>query len=259
MRIGPHASVVEMTSFEEDGPWNAAQVFPGDPKRTRLDEDVPSAPNHLTLVCHTMFVTHAIGTKQWVKPFHKKALWWCSERGIENYVCHLGATKGRELAAVLRDFEGFLVWLESVGSSVKFLLENSAAAYIANQSDELLTLIRNSTANIGLCIDTCHAYSAGWSDEEIVERLREYKPEVIHFNAPHPGVERGGGRDRHGWFYDGGADELLSGLVEVITEYDPIVILEGGTEEGSVLDEYHYIKAKIDELPDSKPDVEQQK
>ena len=80
----------------------------------------------------------------------------------------------------------------------KILIENSASKKCFGTTlNELLEYIKN-YSNIGICLDTAHAYFAGIDLVQFNRDLHHPKVELIHLNGIHPELKYGSGTDRHG-------------------------------------------------------------
>ena len=103
-----------------------------------------------------------------------------------------------------------------MGEGTRLLLENTAGAgrTFGGSVHELAACLRasgRSSASLGICIDTCHAFASGmaldtadgWDDliAEIATRCGLERLGLVHANdSLH---ERGSRRDRHAWIGDG--------------------------------------------------------
>jgi deoxyribonuclease-4 len=135
----------------------------------------------------------------------------CEALGVEYLVIHPGAyRRGSELDGVKRVISSLnLLGKQTQAFKVEILLEITAGqgTYIGSRLEQLAEIMDGceDPAGIGLCLDTCHAFSAGYdlSSEERcddffgridciigLERLR-----LIHLNDSL--FECGSGRDRH--------------------------------------------------------------
>lgn len=121
----------------------------------------------------------------------------CEELKIDYYVIHAGKAKGQKEEKAI---ENIIRSMEKVLSKVKlknttFLYETLAGqkGEIGKTTDELVSLIKPfETEKIGVCLDTCHLYSAGYkiNDEEgfnaykkeIFEKIGFERIKVIHCN-----------------------------------------------------------------------------
>jgi len=134
----------------------------------------------------------------------------CALLGLDFLVTHPGnATDGDLAAGIERNAQGIAACLEAVDGDTRVLLEltagsgTSVGGTFENLRAILEVIPEPSRARVGICLDTCHAYSAGydlvddyegvWADFEDVigvERLG-----LIHLNdSKHP---FGSHKDRH--------------------------------------------------------------
>ena len=99
----------------------------------------------------------------------KDELGRCAKLGIQGLVVHPGAHLGEGvetgLAAVARSLDEVFADLEAK-NSVPVLLENTAGqgTTLGSKLGELarITTLSNHAARLGVCLDTCHAFAAGY-------------------------------------------------------------------------------------------------
>jgi len=253
--FGYHISKKEIANVKN---ISAVQVFPGSPQSFSFDENFSRADN-LKGVVHGAYVFFAVkacveGSVDY--KYMVKLDDWTSKNKFDYSLLHLGATKGVEVDQIaLRLIElGELVSKSCLKKPL--LIENVAAAYPVNNSEIILHVIKEHRPWLGMCFDTCHSYSSGWSDEEIVSRIDVFEPEVIHFNAAavydNEIIKRGGGRDRHGYFMQKKQDDLLNSVLKLLhskkDRYKPLVIMEGASYPGSIFEEMDYVNKVWDAL-----------
>ncbi|MBK3333052.1 deoxyribonuclease IV [Persephonella atlantica] len=110
----------------------------------------------------------------------------CEELGIDYYVIHAGKTKGltekEGIKNIINSMEVILSEVELKNTT--FLYETLAGqkGEIGKTTDELSQLMEPFTGRkIGICVDTCHIYSAGYkiNDEEGFFRYKEELKEKI--------------------------------------------------------------------------------
>ena len=136
--------------------------------------------------------------------------------GASRVVTHLGSAKGAERAGALdRACTVFAEVLGQYDGPVKLLFETSAGAgdTLGGTFDELGTMLRTlaAPANLGVCIDTAHIFTAGYdlrSVDALERTLEAFDHEVgldmlgaVHLNdskAPY-----GSNKDRHENLGDG--------------------------------------------------------
>ncbi len=110
----------------------------------------------------------------------------CEELGIDYYVIHAGKTKGlTEKEGIKNIINSMKLILSEVElKSTTFLYETLAGqkGEIGKTTEELYQLMEPFTGRkIGICVDTCHIYSAGYkiNDEEGFFRYKEELKEKI--------------------------------------------------------------------------------
>ncbi len=110
----------------------------------------------------------------------------CEELGIDYYVIHAGKTKGltekEGIKNIINSMEVILSEVELKNTT--FLYETLAGqkGEIGKTTEELYQLMEPFTGRkIGICVDTCHIYSAGYkiNDEEGFFRYKEELKEKI--------------------------------------------------------------------------------
>lgn len=134
--------------------------------------------------------------------------------GADALVTHLGAHVGSGLEAGIDRIAGALDWLVGSpawdeASGVRLLLENTAGSgtTIGSSFDELATILATvaDTTRIGVCLDTCHAFAAGYdlrTRNAFAGTLERFdrtvgldRLEMIHLNDSRSPL--GSRRDRH--------------------------------------------------------------
>jgi len=107
----------------------------------------------------------------------------CEELGIEYYVIHAGKAKGQKTEVAIQNI---LNGLEEIFSQVQlknttFLIETLAGQQgeIGKTTEEIKILMEpfENKTNIGVCIDTCHIFAAGYKINEW-EGFVQYKKEL---------------------------------------------------------------------------------
>lgn len=90
----------------------------------------------------------------------------CQQLGIGDLVMHPGAHMGKGTESGLRTLaESFKTILQQAPADVRILLENTAGqgTCLGSQFEELAEIMRLvPDGNFGVCLDTCHAYAAGY-------------------------------------------------------------------------------------------------
>ena len=135
----------------------------------------------------------------------------CTQLGLDFLVTHPGnATDGDLEAGVLRNAEGVAKAVEEIGDGpTRILLEITAGSgtSVGGSFENLAVIIdeipRAARERVGICFDTCHAYSAGYDLVDDYDGVWEAFDEIlglerlglIHLNdSKHP---FGSHKDRH--------------------------------------------------------------
>ncbi|MDP9197211.1 MAG: deoxyribonuclease IV [Thermoproteota archaeon] len=139
----------------------------------------------------------------------------CVQLGIPNLVIHLGSHLGSGSAKgtdqLVNSINTAIDYSKLDGKKsgrVIFLLENSAGQKnsIGNKLEEIRSILdRVSSINVGMCVDTCHAFAAGYdlrTERKVAEFVDKFdsiiglaKLRLVHLNDSKE--EIGSGVDRH--------------------------------------------------------------
>lgn len=132
----------------------------------------------------------------------------CDMLGIEGMVVHIGSHLGAGIDHGLRNACDALSEALASDRKVKILLENTAGYTngVGSKFDEIGRIIDEvSSKSIGVCLDTCHAFAAGYdlrTDEAVEKTVEEFddaigisKIGLVHLNDAKFGI--GSGLDRH--------------------------------------------------------------
>lgn len=234
MKLGKHVSIAggidKAISRAVDIGCNSVQIFVNNPrgwKNSALGDElvndfkVSRKSNKINPV-----VVHSIYLINLASP--KKDLWEKSIQGLiddyrrsdkigaEYLVFHPGSHTGSgEDKGTLRIIEGLNRVLKETEGNTEILLENVAGAgtAIGKTINELNEIIRNINEpdRVGFCIDTCHAFSAGYdvANRDGLDKLIDEieagpgldKLKVLHLNDSK--FELGTNKDRHEHIGDG--------------------------------------------------------
>jgi deoxyribonuclease-4 len=208
--------------------FTAAQIFLGPPQQVRTS---PISDSELTLFlrvkketgmkvfAHAPYVIHAFArpeNKEKNDLAVKRFIRHCDMLELDGFVLHMGGTKwydvdqegtawgaARELFSALKD------------TRTQVLLENCASGNDLSGNlkviCELLGQLREKDYNVGLCLDTCHAWAWGYNLNDydqlkaLSEVIRPYL-QLIHLNSAPEKVTCGGKYDRHA--------SIKSGVIE---------------------------------------------
>jgi deoxyribonuclease-4 len=168
--------------------------------------------------------------------------------GASRVITHLGSGKGAERSeAVERGCRTFAEVLEQYDGPVKLLFETSAGAgdNIGGTFEELGLMIRTlgSPANLGVCIDTAHIFTAGYDlrTADDLERTLESFDQAVGLNllgAVHLNDSKapfGSNKDRHENLGDGeiGAEALTRIVAHPALGETPLYLeVPGYSKEG---------------------------
>jgi deoxyribonuclease IV len=142
---------------------------------------------------------------------------------------------GGHVTAGTRPEEGFDSWrkaVQRVERPLPMLIENTAGGdgAMARSFDaiarlwEVIASAADGGGDVGFCLDTCHAYSAGEDLDGIVDRLKAItgRIDLVHCNNSRD--DFGSGRDRHAGLESGTIDPAQ--IVSVIRSAGAPVICE---------------------------------
>jgi endonuclease IV len=184
----------------------AAQVFPGNQlsydvcKRFTYEREMRALADQLDLTVHAAYfvlITQEHGEKR-DKSIDAavKTLQWADDIGAKRIVIHPGSTKTPGWS--VRAQEWLLELWNRYDTTVEVCLETMAGkTALGNRIADLASLCIHS--NVGICVDTTHTWSAGWSIDEMIGIAEKYRDriKVCHFNVPNQGVKCGSALDRH--------------------------------------------------------------
>ena len=169
--------------------------------------------------------------------------------GAVGVIVHLGSHQGRGFEAVKDQLvEEIKKILKASPGSVKFLIENAAQkkGKIGFRLEEISLLLKAvDSSRVGWCLDTCHAYNAGYSlgkdlgntllGFDIVSEVKKLKLveslKCLHVNDSRDLFDSG--RDRHANLGEGEIDlkDLKAFLNEPIFKSLPLIIETPGFDK----------------------------
>jgi deoxyribonuclease-4 len=160
--------------------------------------------------------------------------------GAKGLIVHGGhVTKGHDLATGFANWRKTFAYAQDFGGfATPILIENTAGGgnACARRLDALARLWDEIGAfDVGLCLDTCHAFCGGEELPGIVDRIKAItgRIDLIHANNARDGFDSG--RDRHANLADGVIDPAL--IVEVIRSASaPAVVETPGGAAGQAAD-----------------------
>jgi deoxyribonuclease-4 len=211
MRIGAHvrSDSDPLGSADECGA-DALQFFLADPQGWKKPPAHPMAEQLRTsdkaVFVHSPYVINLASTNNRIRIPSRKLVQQHAEGaaavGAAGLVVHGGHVTGGEDPEVGVDNwrKFFARQHDEGGFAVPILIENTAGGDNA-MARELDTLARLwdqvGEFGAGFCLDTCHAYAAGWDLETAVERVKAItgRIDLVHLNNSRD--EFASGRDRH--------------------------------------------------------------
>ena len=258
MKLGKHVSIAggidKAIARAVDIGCNSVQIFVNNPRGWKNSSLGDELVNDFKLLRNSNkinpVVVHSIYLINLASP--KKDLWEKSIQGLiddyrrsdkigaEYLVFHPGSHTGSgEEKGTLRIIDGLNKVLDETEGNTEILLENVAGAgtAIGKTIDELNKIISNlnEPERAGLCIDTCHAFSAGYDVasreglDELIEKIEAGpgldKLKVLHLNDSK--FELGTNKDRHAHIGEGFIGK--AGFTEIVNHpklLDKTFILE---------------------------------
>jgi deoxyribonuclease-4 len=157
--------------------WREPALTPGD--RARFREARARSPiAGAKILSHDSYLINLCAKDETLRERSREALLAealrCEELGIEHVVLHPGAHTGDGPERALDHIVENLAWVleRTRGAAVSLLVENTAAqgTVMASRFDEIGAILRgvedmhgkDAQERLGVCIDTCHAFAAGY-------------------------------------------------------------------------------------------------
>ena len=233
MIIGSHVSPKDPLGEAEARDAEAVQIFMSNPQQwkapiPRTDtEDLQASP--VEFYVHAPYLLNLASPNNRVRIPSRKALAHAVEAantiGASGVVVHGGSVGPDEDEAV--GFERWRKALDSFDVTVPVLVENTAG-----KGNSIMHDLANygplwneiGEYNVGVCLDTCHAWASGADLETAVDVISESAGGVALVHANDSKDEAGSHRDRHANFGEGFIPEEL--LIGVIKAADTDVIVE---------------------------------
>jgi deoxyribonuclease-4 len=142
--------------------------------------------------------------------------------------------------------------VERIERPLPMLIENTAGGdgamarsleAIGRLWDAVTDAARDDAANVGFCLDTCHANSAGIDLADAVDRIKAItgRIDLVHCNNSRD--EFGSGRDRHANIAAGTIDPAL--LLGVVRAAGATAICETPDDDGSLAADVSWLKQHL--------------
>ncbi|MEK9167421.1 MAG: deoxyribonuclease IV [Patescibacteria group bacterium] len=224
MHIGAHVSTSGGLKTAIDGGQaigaEALQIFPSAPLQWKIRgwDDKQCTwfkeewPKHFRqIIFHGIYLTNLAGSDEAnvlkTKTALVETLRLASKVGIVGTVFHPGSYTNGEMGNQSQIKESIAEILGETHSETKLIFENSAGSTIGGKLEDLAWLINSSPEKhrVGVCLDTCHAFAAGY-DIKTKDGYEAYVKDVErligldkvfcwHFNDSK--FDLGAKRDRH--------------------------------------------------------------
>jgi len=229
VRIGAHLHDSDPLAAAKAMDAEAAQFFLGDPQGWKaptfpLGADPAGvqaafAAADIDIYIHAPYVINVASPNNRIRIPSRKLL----EQQL-NAAASVGAralvVHGGHVTAGVDPEEGYDSWrkaVERVERPLPMLIENTAGGdgAMARSFDQIARLwevVSDAAAGggeVGFCLDTCHAYSAGEKLETVVDRIKAITGRIDLVHANNSRDEFGSGRDRHADMESGTIDPAL--------------------------------------------------
>lgn len=221
--IGAHVGSLDPLQAAAEREADAAQIFLGDPqswKRPEPREDADAlVASDLPIYVHSPYPMNLASGNNRVRIPSRKTLAHiveaATEIGAQGVIVHGGSVEDDEDVAV--GFERWRKAMDSFEQTVPILVENTAGSgntvmQDLNNYGPLWEEIGD--YNVGVCLDTCHAWASGADMEGAVDLITRLTGGVALVHANDSRDPAGSNRDRHENLGEGEIpEELLVGIV----------------------------------------------
>jgi deoxyribonuclease IV len=261
-RIGAHFHVADPLAEALADGADAAQFFLGDPqgwKAPVIPGGDPSAVRDayaaadVDIYIHAPYVINVATSNNRIRiPSRKlldQQLQAAASIGARGLIVH-----GGHVTADVDPADGLENWrkaVERIERPLPMLIENTAGGdgAMAKSLDAIARLweavagAAGDGGDIGFCLDTCHANSAGIELADAVDRIKAItgRIDLVHCNNSRD--EFGSGRDRHANLTSGTIDPAL--LLAVVRAAGAPAICETPDEDGSLAADISWLKQHL--------------
>ncbi|MBN2406564.1 MAG: deoxyribonuclease IV [Elusimicrobia bacterium] len=214
MRVGIHCPVsggyIKAVDFLIDAGGNAMQIFSGNPrswKKTPINPDradefhrYRTAKGISPLVIHASYLLNIASPDRAVRDKSVAGLSQEMERAAalraDYLVLHPGYSPDKA-AGIKNTVNSLKKTLKYSGSGPRILLENTAGQKnaVGSDLDGLIPVAEEFEGIAGICIDTAHAFQAGYTMKELSGHEIARYTHLVHINDSRS--PRGSGLDRH--------------------------------------------------------------
>jgi deoxyribonuclease IV len=208
MKIGYHISIsgglTKCAQTIKEQKLSSVQIFPGSPRSyypsTHSEDALESFRNlKIPKFVHINYFVNPASDNKNNLPSLEQNLLFCDSIEANGLVVHMGSNKDTKKGLELTK-KNITEAYEKSGAKTKILLETTAEGGNKLKLPLIIDFIKqNPELNVGMCVDTCHLFSAGYKSKEIVEVIEQYHQYIdcIHLNNPSPNVEIGKHKDQH--------------------------------------------------------------
>jgi deoxyribonuclease-4 len=246
MRIGAHFHIDNPLTEAQAAGADVAQFFLGDPQDWKPPV-IPGDPAeikrswaeaHIDFYIHSPYPVNLASTNNRIRHpsrnIVKQQIKAAASVGAKGLVVHGGHVTAKDDPQ-----DGLINWakaVEQIERPIPMLIENTAGGdgAMARSLDMIARLwdAVGGLDNIGFCLDTCHANSAGIDLADAVDRIKAItgRIDLVHCNNSRD--EFGSGQDRHANITKGTIEPKL--LLEVIEAAGAPVICETPDAPGDV-------------------------
>ena len=222
--IGAHVGSLDPLQAAAERDADAAQIFLGDPQSWKKPEPREDADalvtSDLPIYFHSPYPMNlASGNNRERIPSRKTLahiVEAATEIGAKGVIVHGGSVEDDEDVTV--GFERWRKAMDSFEQTVPILVENTAGS-----GNTVMQDLNNygplweeiGEYNVGVCLDTCHAWASGADREGAVDLITRLSGGVALVHANDSRDPAGSNRDRHENLGEGEIpDELLVGVVK---------------------------------------------
>ncbi len=234
VRIGAHLHDSDPLAAAQAAGAEAAQFFLGDPQGWKAptfplggdpaEVRAAFAAAGIDVYIHAPYVINVASPNNRIRIPSRKLLEQqlaaAASVGARALIVH-----GGHVTAGVDPEEGYDSWrkaIERIDRPLPMLIENTAGGEgaMARSFDgiarlwEVVSDAARGGGDVGFCLDTCHAYSAGEKLETVVDRLKAITGRIDLVHGNNSRDEFGSGRDRHADMESGTIDPAL--IVDVI-------------------------------------------
>ena len=229
MRIGAHAKDDDPLKAIRERGAEVVQFFLADPQGWAAPKPHPQADelraSDADVVIHARYLVNVASTNNRIRIPSRKLVAqdakMAAELGAFGLVVHGGhVPRGTDPQVGIDNWRKLFERAADAPFEVPILVENTAGGDGALAKDfDMLARLWDAIGEFGagFCLDTCHAYAAGWDLETAVDKVKSItgRIDLVHLNNSRD--EFGSGRDRHANVVggDGTIDpEVLAGVAK---------------------------------------------